>query len=329
MTSKTTKSSGSATIELLPSSRLRRTRLISHGFTIVELLVVIVVIGILATITIVSYTGISQKAVGASLQSDLTNGSEQLKMYQVQNDAYPTANNCPTPGAGEICLKSSGSNVLSYQPSTGSNPQTFTLFSTNNTNTYGLTNDSAPQRWITIGAQTWAPTNLNVGVMVPGATNQTNNSPTNIVEKYCYSDDETNCTTYGGLYQWDEAMQYVTTEGTQGICPTGSHIPSDTDWKTLEMALGMSQAAADTTAWRGTDQGSQLKPGGSSGLNLPLAGYRFTNGLFYVLSSYAYLWSSSESSPLAWYRILYSVTPTVGRGTDVKARGYSVRCLKS
>jgi uncharacterized protein (TIGR02145 family) len=60
--------------------------------------------------------------------------------------------------------------------------------------------------------------NLNIGTRIDGANNQANNGT---IEKYCYSDNTSNCDTYGGLYQWDEAMQYVTTEGTQGICPSG------------------------------------------------------------------------------------------------------------
>ena len=60
------------------------------GFTIVELLVVIVVIGILAVITVVSYTGISSRAIAISLTSDLDNTSKQLKLDQVINSAYPT-----------------------------------------------------------------------------------------------------------------------------------------------------------------------------------------------------------------------------------------------
>jgi len=55
------------------------------GFTIVELLIVIVVIGILAAITIVAYNGITQKAIVASMQSDLANVSQQLKIYQTTN----------------------------------------------------------------------------------------------------------------------------------------------------------------------------------------------------------------------------------------------------
>ena len=63
----------------------------SKGFTIVELLVVIVVIGILAAITVVSYTGISRRAVAASIQSDLSNASRKLELYRAEdpNNYYP------------------------------------------------------------------------------------------------------------------------------------------------------------------------------------------------------------------------------------------------
>ncbi|MDD2230939.1 MAG: FISUMP domain-containing protein, partial [Candidatus Cloacimonetes bacterium] len=135
--------------------------------------------------------------------------------------------------------------------------------------------------------------------MITGTTEQTNNST---LEKYCYSNTESNCTTYGGLYQWDEVMQYVTTEGTQGMCPAGSHVPSDNDWKILEMQLGMTQAQADATDWRGTDQGTRLKSSGSSGLNMLLAGYRDTSSSFIYLSSVTTLWTSSEASTHAWNR---------------------------
>ena len=312
-------------------------KLYSHGFTIVELLVVIVVIGILAAITIVSYTGVSQKAAAASLQSDLANTSQQLKLYYVDHGTYPTSldsNNCPLGSAPSpdtrYCLKSSSNNnYINY----ASNGTTFFTLAATNTNgtSYTVTDNLAPKvatldptNWLTIGTQTWAKANLNVGTMVTGATTQTNNS---ILEKYCYADTAANCTTYGGLYQWDEAMQYVTTEGAQGICPTGSHIPSDNDWKTLEKQLGMTQAQADATGWRGTNQGTQLKTGGSSGLNMPLAGFRDTNGSFNDLSFGAALWSSSESSSSAWHRGLISSYTTVGRDSYVKGYGFSVRCM--
>ncbi|MEI7918053.1 MAG: fibrobacter succinogenes major paralogous domain-containing protein [Candidatus Saccharibacteria bacterium] len=330
------------------SPRLRRIKVASPAFTIVELLVVIVVIGILAAITIVSYTGISQKAIVATLQSDLGNASKTIKLYQVEQGQFPTsfdANNCPVPANARYCLKASSGNTFdrtAYAASVNNstNPQTFTLDVTNtNTTKYRITNNSAPiavsatpetladtdpANWLAIGTQVWGKYNLNVGTMVTGVTAQTNNL---ILEKYCSANTESNCTTYGGLYQWDEAMQYVTTNGAQGICPTGSHIPSDNDWKVLEVQLGMTQVQADAIAWRGTNQGTQLKNGGTSGLNMPLAGLRYTDGSFDTLSSFAYLWSSSESSTSAWERTLYSGYATVYRDTLGKAGGFSVRCL--
>ena len=131
------------------------------GFTIVELLVVIVVIGILAAITIVSYTGISQKAITATLQSDLDGASKQLKLYQVENSQYPTsldANNCPTPVDAKYCLKISAGNSFdrtAYAASVNNstNPQTFTLDATNtNTTKYRITNDSGPVAVINTGS---------------------------------------------------------------------------------------------------------------------------------------------------------------------------------
>ena len=85
------------------------------GFTIVELLVVIVVIGILAAITIVSYTGISQRARDATLKSDLTNASTQVQLDYVTNGVYPLTFPSAvkySPGVG-MSLSSTG-NVNSY-----------------------------------------------------------------------------------------------------------------------------------------------------------------------------------------------------------------------
>jgi type II secretory pathway pseudopilin PulG len=103
------------------------------SFTIVELLVVIVVIGILAAVTLISYTGVSQRAISASLQSDLTNASTQLKMFQVDNGNYPNtiSTNCatnPTTGTN-LCLRISSGNTYTY---TSSAPySSFTLVDTN------------------------------------------------------------------------------------------------------------------------------------------------------------------------------------------------------
>lgn len=68
-----------------------KTRQKDSGFTIVELLVVIVVIGILAAITIVAYTGISARAKGAQAQSNAQSAVNVIEIYftDVANSAYP------------------------------------------------------------------------------------------------------------------------------------------------------------------------------------------------------------------------------------------------
>jgi uncharacterized protein (TIGR02145 family) len=191
---------------------------------------------------------------------------------------------------------------------------------------------------VQIGTQCWMAKNLNIGTRIDGSGNQTNNST---IEKYCYGDNTSNCDTYGGLYQWDEMMQYVTTAGTQGICPTGWHLPTDAEWKTMEMHLGMSQAQADATGYRGTDEGDKLKEAGtthwtslntgatnSSGFTGLPGGYRGTGGYFYHLTSYARFWSSSENGSDRCLRLLNDNHAQVARTNLIDAYGISVRCVQ-
>ena len=102
------------------------------GFTIVELLIVVVVIAILATVTIVSYTNIQQRAVTSTLQSDLVGAVKLLKLYQVDHGSYPTSIDpttyCPTPANAAYCLQASGNNVfINYTSNNAADPQTFSL----------------------------------------------------------------------------------------------------------------------------------------------------------------------------------------------------------
>ncbi|MEI6850353.1 MAG: FISUMP domain-containing protein [Candidatus Saccharibacteria bacterium] len=313
----------------------------SSAFTIVELLVVVVVIGILAAITIVSYTGVSKKAKEASLQSDLTGASKQLEMYKVDNSYYPKSingDNCPL-NSGNIvdtryCLKSSSGNTYNYEPgSPVDNAQTYSLNATDpgSTVVYTITNSSAPTiadliPTVIIGTQFWMKYNMNVGTKVNGGVNQS------IGQKWCYANLESNCTSGGGLYQWDTAMKGSTTEAAQGICPTGFHIPTDTEYKTLEKYLGMSQVDADTIGERGTDQATKLINGGSSGFNLLLTGQYW--GWFDYVGVFGGVWTSSQYSvepTAAWYRSFDTgyYPGLVNRFASDKTDNFSVRCLKN
>jgi len=101
---------------------------------------------------------------------------------------------------------------------------------------------------VKIGDQVWMASNLNVGVRVAGALATDDQANPALIEKYCIGDDDSNCETYGGLYQWAEAMDLpaecnanscadsltarVAASGKlRGICPQGWHIPSTADWE--------------------------------------------------------------------------------------------------
>jgi len=127
----------------------------SSAFTIVELLVVVVIIAVLAAISLVMYSGISQKALSSVLQSDLSNASTALKAFQVEKSNFPTtvSTNCSTNPDTDTnkCLSLSGGNmVVGYSANNSSIPKTFTLVVSNkattgpNSQTYRVTDSTNP-----------------------------------------------------------------------------------------------------------------------------------------------------------------------------------------
>lgn len=189
--------------------------------------------------------------------------------------------------------------------------------------------------------QCWLKENLNVGIMISGSTNMTDNG---IIEKYCYYNKLDSCDLYGGLYQWNEMMDYNTVQGAQGICPSGWHIPTDEEWKQLEGEADSQYCYPDQIwnglGWRGFDAGFHLKSktgwgSGGNGIDtcgfsaLP-GGYRWDFGYYFGgIGVDCFWWSSSLSNPNArgWYRLLRANDESF-RGNINKYWGYSVRCLK-
>ena len=172
---------------------------------------------------------------------------------------------------------------------------------------------------VQIGNQCWLKENLDVGTRINGSQNQTNNST---IEKYCYHNDPNNCNTYGGLYQWDETMQYVTTEGAQGICPVGWHIPTYAEFQTLKAAVNN-----DGNSLKAIGQGTGSGAGtNTSGFSALLAGW---GGNFAYLGIQGVIWSSTElSATNATDLIVFYNSNGIALGNDVKQAGFSVRCIK-
>lgn len=204
-------------------------------------------------------------------------------------------------------------------------PTVFTVTETATTVTYA----GKTYHKVTIDSHVWLKENLNVGTMINGSQHASNNGT---IEKYCYNDDPANCTAYGGLYQWDEAMQYVTTPGTKGICPTGWHIPTNAEFQTLGTTVSNDGNALKAVGQGITDpsQGDSGAGTNTSGFSALLAGYRIVSDYFFDLGGSTFIWSSTEDSATNdYYMALGDHNSKIYFSSDdEEADGFSVRCAK-
>ena len=145
-----------------------------------------------------------------------------------------------------------------------------------------------------------------------------------------------NYSTYGVLYNFVAA---------NSACPDGWHLPSTQEWKSLEIALGMTIQQADSTSWRGTNEGSKLASNNllwtsgqltqnaafsSSGFNALPAGCENGSNSFASKQTSGFFWTSTISSSLYSYRrqITYN-NSEISNSTGHNETGISVRCIKN
>jgi uncharacterized protein (TIGR02145 family) len=188
---------------------------------------------------------------------------------------------------------------------------------------------------VLIGTQCWFRQSLNFGTRIDGASNQTNNG---IIEKYCYNDDESYCDQYGGLYQWDELMNYTSSSNTnpsgrQGICPAGWHLPSDSEWGFLASYLGGAAVAGGLMKEGGLVHWQSPNTGATnySGFTGLPAGIMAGGGVFTSIQTHASFWSTYESGAVpanSYVRLLIYNSTVATSGTITKTTGRSGRCLK-
>ena len=156
-----------------------------------------------------------------------------------------------------------------------------------------------------------------------------------------YSNNADNVGVYGRLYNW------FAVNDERGLCPYNWHVPSDDEFKSLEMYLGMSESEANGEGLRGTDEGGKLKEEGNEHWNSPNTGATneigftalpggnrryetYTNQeIFCCLNRYGFFWSSSEVYTVnAWYRVLSYDYSESNRYHLSKANAFSVRCVE-
>jgi uncharacterized protein (TIGR02145 family) len=213
------------------------------------------------------------------------------------------------------------------------------VFSTNIADIEGNTYKTVP-----IGTQMWMAENLkttklNNNTAIPIITDNTlwKNAT---APAYCWyaNDGTTNKPLYGAIYNFF-------TVATGKLCPTGWHVPTDVEFQTLEVFLGMDPTQANSYEWRGTNQGAQLKntTGWATGMNgtnssgwsaLP-GGYRYgLTGVFNDVGHLSYWWSSTSDPVNAMYRRLDGADSTgvvmnkVYRAGVVYTGGKYIRCVK-
>jgi uncharacterized protein (TIGR02145 family) len=148
---------------------------------------------------------------------------------------------------------------------------------------------------------------------------------------YYYNNDSiSNYLIYGRLYHGPHLYS-------ENICPDGWRVPTDNDWKTLEMCFEMTQAQADATGLRGTDQGKQMKSNtnwdGTNTKNLDLVpgGNNTYAGVFSGKGTTAFYWTSTiTSGNTIYYRQFTSSENRVNRATLHSGNNTaSVRCIRN
>jgi len=194
---------------------------------------------------------------------------------------------------------------------------------------------------VQIGDQVWMAENLRSTHYSDG---------TSISGVSVYDNNEDNAAIYGRLYTWEAMMNGAASSdanpsGIQGVCPSGWHLPSDNEWKELEMNLGMDENEANAADARGTNEGSKLAGNadlwnngalendsefGTSGFMALPGGFRGTSGNHIRMADYAYFWSATVKSGVdTWIRVLIYDKTQVYRGLQQnQGVGFSVRCVK-
>ena len=192
---------------------------------------------------------------------------------------------------------------------------------------------------VKIGSQWWMAENLKVthyrnGDAIPNVTDNTEWANLSTGACCAYNNDNGNVATYGLLYNWYAVVD------SRNLAPSGWHVPTDEEWKELEMYLGMRQSEADDSGWRGTDEGSKLKSisgwnnngngTNESGFSALPGGFRYDDsGTFNGVGVYGYWWSSTGSgSTTAWDRNLYYYRSDVSRYAYIRRYGFSVRLVR-
>jgi uncharacterized protein (TIGR02145 family) len=184
----------------------------------------------------------------------------------------------------------------------------------------------------TVSSSQWMAENLkaskyNEGSPIPNVTDGSQwNKLTSGAWAY-YKNDISYNLKYGKLYNWYTLSP--TSNGGKNVCPSGWHVPTDTEWTLFENYLGYNAGGkmkeVGLTSWINPNSGA-LNTSLFSGVP---GGLRYTTGGFSDLGYFGYWWSSTEDKiDSAWHHQLRNNSGDIGKGKENKTYGFSVRCTK-
>lgn len=199
--------------------------------------------------------------------------------------------------------------------------------------------DGNSYKTVKIGDQWWMCENLRVkhfqdGSAISYIVNVNQDSLWAIATAPAYS--VLNDTLYGCLYN------SFAVQDARKLAPTGWHIPSDEEWKTMERTIGMSESQSNQLAWRGTNEAELLLNKNGEGwqtgtvpfgmdtydFSIFPAGCRLFSGeMTYGFT--AFFWTAtSTANGHAYYRYFDYQKKNIFRQTTYPQYGMSIRCVK-
>ncbi len=210
-------------------------------------------------------------------------------------------------------------------------------FATDNSGSFTDQRDNANYNWVRIGAQIWMSDNL---AYLPSVSP---NAVASVTSPVYYMYDYQGISVldakslpiyslYGALYNFEAAKM---------ACPDGWHLPTDAEWKTLEIFLGMTQGEADSTGVRlsgsvgeklrsKTGWNNGMNGNNSVGFNAQGGGFLWKNGTAEGFGISAAFWTASPGeATTAWDRYLDGSGKGIDRKQYPRSDAYSVRCLRN
>lgn len=179
--------------------------------------------------------------------------------------------------------------------------------------------DGNVYKWVKIGNQVWMAENLRF---------KTESG------SWCWENKEENCEERGRLYDWAAAVKAV---------PLGWHLPSDEEWKKMEITLGLTREQADQEGfrvdkdgllagkiklegeWPDKHDGKSIVITNETGFSAVKTGL-YSNGEF-SHDGYTGWWTSDGNETSAWIRHIGFFDNTIGRILNRKEFAFPVRCV--